>query len=77
MDKPRLFKLSSIMTFGQYKGMTVKEVIDYDPAYMMWVVDNVEWFVLNKAAEEYLDAAEMDNEKSYGVMFDPLDDVSY
>jgi hypothetical protein len=42
----KLHKLDTIMTFGQYKGMTVAEVLEEDPQYLKWAYENIEWFDL-------------------------------
>lgn len=34
-------------TFGKYKGHTVNSVIDFEPAYVMWVISNVNFFTLS------------------------------
>lgn len=35
------------LTFGKYKGLTVGEVILYDPQYLLWAIDNLDWFDLD------------------------------
>lgn len=35
-------------TFGKYKGHDVESVINKDPRYVKWVVDNVNYFTLTK-----------------------------
>lgn len=30
-----------ILTFGKYKGKTLKQVLDKDPVYITWLNDNV------------------------------------
>lgn len=34
-------------TFGKYKGHTVDSVIDFQPAYVRWVISNVKFFTLS------------------------------
>lgn len=58
------YKLEDEITFGQYsvkkgyhKNLTIQEIIDLDPEYLIWACDNVEWFELHfKAMEALLDA---------------------
>ena len=54
-DKKKVYKLTDELTFGKHKGMTVEDVISEDSDYMNWVVENVEWFRLDKEAEKFLD----------------------
>lgn len=35
---------SLILTFGKYKGRSVKEVAEINPRYLKWAVDNIEGF---------------------------------
>ena len=49
-----MFYLYSTLTFGKYKGKTVKEVMTLDPGYILWAYNNIEWFTIDK--ETYLDA---------------------
>lgn len=37
--QPDLLEPSSVLKFGQYKGMTVQEVMEDDPQYLLWAVD--------------------------------------
>ena len=43
--------LTDVMTFGKHKGKTVKEVINSNPEYIVWVVRNVFWFDIDMQAE--------------------------
>lgn len=52
-----------IMTFGKYKGKTVKEVIFEDPSYLLWADDNVEGFELSDYLRDK--AEEMSAEEDY------------
>ena len=54
MDK-KTFKLTDELTFGKHKGTSVEDVISEDSGYMNWVVENVEWFKLDKEAQSFLD----------------------
>lgn len=50
-----IFKLESKMTFGQYKGWEVHEVIRYHYSYARWASNNVKFFNLDSKAEETLE----------------------
>jgi hypothetical protein len=42
------------MPIGKHKGTLVGTVIEEDPAYIRWMVDNTDW-QLNESAAKYLD----------------------
>jgi len=49
-----------IISFGQYEGQTVMEVLDVNPGYLVWATQNIKWFklkdyIINRAED---DAAE-------------------
>lgn len=37
-----------IFTFGKYKGLSVNEILDDDPSYLVWANKEVQWFKLKK-----------------------------
>jgi len=37
--KPKL-KNDHIMVFGKYRGMTLEDIADGDPSYIIWLTDN-------------------------------------
>ena len=39
IDNDELY-FDSVFTFGKYKGDKVEDVIDNDPSYMAWMVEN-------------------------------------
>lgn len=43
-----VFTKDMALTFGQYKGRTVDEVLDMDPAWLLWADKEVSWFELDK-----------------------------
>ena len=59
-----IFTLASNVTFGKYKNRPVQDVMDTDPNYFEWCIDNIEWFNLDQEAERYMkarvDEVEMD-----------------
>ena len=54
----RKFGLLDKMTFGKCKGAEVRIVIEDDPDYIDWCLDNIPWFKLSTAAQELLDKQE-------------------
>jgi hypothetical protein len=48
----RIHSLSSVLTFGKYKGLTVRAVIRFDARYFGWAVKNVPWFDLDAEARK-------------------------
>lgn len=51
-----IYALDSVINFGQYKkyGYTISEILDIDPDYLEWCLDNVEWFALSQEALDIL-----------------------
>jgi hypothetical protein len=40
-------QLTYKFSFGKYQGKTVKEVIEVDPAYLLWADSTIDWFILS------------------------------
>jgi hypothetical protein len=57
--------LNIILSFGKYEGQTIKDVIRVDPDYILWCIDNIEWFELDEEAEEELEWAYADDDEDY------------
>lgn len=39
------YHLDDVIEFGKYEGeKTIRDLMRDDPAYLAWLVDNVEWF---------------------------------
>lgn len=38
--------LKSKLTFGKYRGYRIEDVLEVDPSYLVWAVNNVHWFRL-------------------------------
>lgn len=45
--------LDSVMTFGEFKGKTVRDVANMRPSYLVWAIKNVSWFELDATARKY------------------------
>lgn len=48
----KMHSLSSVLTFGKYKGLTVAAVIKFNAKYLGWAVANVPWFDLDEEARK-------------------------
>lgn len=44
------------LTFGKYKGDPIKKIILTHIGYIMWCLDNLNWFKLNEDEQELYDA---------------------
>lgn len=56
--KPVVYSLHTTLSFGKYKGESVRAIIDNDPSYIEWALDNIKWFTLDDDAQYALDHAE-------------------
>jgi hypothetical protein len=52
--KIKEFSLSDKLTFGKYKGYTIEEILEDDPSYLEWAIDEIEWFELDYIAAQKL-----------------------
>ncbi len=53
--------LADVLTFGKYRGKTVGEVIDLNPGYILWLVDEN---VIEMPEDMYEGACEEDANQS-------------
>lgn len=57
-SKPVLSKKTDVLTFGKYKGMTVRYILDVDPSYILWLdeenICSISQSILNDAIDEDL-----------------------
>lgn len=62
--------LSWVITFGKYKGDTLKDVIINDPQLIRWYITNIGWFDVDDEASEFLDhwMSEMYHNEDYPEM---------
>jgi hypothetical protein len=57
------------MGFGKYAHKTVRDLLDEDPEYLQWCVENVDWFSARLEfglEEQILRYAEAAEEKKHG-----------
>lgn len=54
---------SKIFTFGKYKNSKVEDIIEINPSYVKWALDNVKYFtlspILSKKLEEKLQTTQV------------------
>ena len=48
----------TILTFGKYRGRTVADIIEEDPAYLVWAHENVYWWHLEDTLYDTLKEAD-------------------
>ena len=44
--------LSYVFTFGKFKDYTIQHVIDEEPNYVLWCIENIEWFDVEPFIED-------------------------
>ena len=49
------YTFDTMLTFGKYKGKTIKEVVDINPGYLKWAVSNIEGFNLTPEIVELIE----------------------
>ena len=49
-----VFGLHEVFTFGKYKGKAISEVIEINPRYVKWAIENVEKFTVDYSVEALL-----------------------
>lgn len=74
-----LFTKDSILTFGKYEGETVLDVIKKNAGYILWCIDEIDWFDVTTEiadlAREYYEDRLWDY--SYGNPCDSYNTESY
>lgn len=58
--KERVLGYKTKLSFGKYKGKTIRDVLIENPSYIIWASENVSWFkvkpyVLEDAIELHLE----------------------
>lgn len=77
-----MYSKNICLPFGQYKGLTVNEIIELDPKYLLWCMKNVKDFDLDPITYQRTEEAVMrdaaDDSFDPGT-FRPLDweDIPY
>ncbi len=62
MSKPPkfIYRLNTVFKFGKHKDHNIQHVIQDDPQYLYWCMDNVEGFELHNEAMQLLPPQEED-----------------
>jgi len=55
--KPLLLSLETIMPFGKHKGLTVASILDSEPSYITWLIENVPNIISTNEVEQALQEA--------------------
>ncbi len=68
--KNQTLNLKSKLNFGKHKGKTIDEVLEEDPTYIRWCLENIDWFKLSeedeKEVSEWTDSWDREMEDYYG-----------
>lgn len=55
MARVYIYYSDTILNFGtKHKGETINEIIKNDPQYLLWCVENIDWFILDDELLKYL-----------------------
>lgn len=73
--KRSILSLTDVLTFGKHKGKTVASVMDRDPNWLHWAIDNVLYFELSREAMKQLPEQEYDDDYARAVYDAYLSDV--
>ncbi len=46
------YDLDSKLPFKKYPGRTVEEILEEDPRYLLWLLENVDSFEVDKALQD-------------------------
>jgi uncharacterized protein (DUF3820 family) len=52
-----MYDLDTPLAFGKYRGRTVEDVLAEDPAYLLWAMETVEQFEVDKALQDAIERA--------------------
>jgi hypothetical protein len=50
----KLYGMQDVLDFGQYKGMTIKQVLELNAQYLDWAFYNLSWFDLTSEVVDEL-----------------------
>jgi len=60
---------SKRLTFGKYRGRTPEEIAEYDPSYVVWMYDTIEF---KHCTKDLRDMCEMDVRESEDEYYSDL-----
>lgn len=73
-----IVKKTDKIGFGKYKGKTVQEILEDDPTYVRWLIDNVETFKMSpEDTRETLDRATEADLIEYDDYYGTIDIYDY
>lgn len=49
-----MYGLNEVFTFGKYRGKSISEVLEANPKYLEWAIENVSNFTLDEKALDLL-----------------------
>lgn len=58
IDEAKVYSLDTTLDFGQYRGQTVREVLNHNSKYLIWMKDHVPRFKIDAELVEALEAAQ-------------------
>ncbi len=61
----------TILTFGKYRGETIREVLDNDPQYLVWLHENSEHFELGWELLEEASKPPQHTFSGFSTRYDP------
>ncbi len=47
IKKSIIYELDTILAFGKFKGKTINEISNQNPEYIIWLINNVDDFIIN------------------------------
>lgn len=50
-----IYEFQTTLSFGKYKGYTVKEILEDNPKYLLWAINNIEGFIVAEDVKEALE----------------------
>jgi hypothetical protein len=68
----KFYGVTTTLDFGKYKGYSVGNILEMDPAYILWASQNVETFRLTKSVRDVLFEYENNTDD---IGFDPVWDI--
>jgi hypothetical protein len=42
----KLYNPDDTLNFGKYNGRKIKDILDFDPEYLVWASNTITWFIL-------------------------------
>jgi hypothetical protein len=56
MENKKIYDLDTVIDFGKrFRGKTIDHILDTDPTYIRWALENVEHFSLSEDAQLFYD----------------------